>query len=313
MLRELCSDPSFGVELFLNYDCDIQRSNVFGVLLALLMQLAAPRIPSPRGSYRLTEYEMDGVHGHLGSGGPLSPQTATVAPITSDVPVAKTPQPHHSPSSSSPSSVSSSIFGESAKSHHHGAFHLRRAPQRAPLRPARFTADSGAAATAAATETLATDAAGVTRPAGLSNVNRLALAAILRIIASLASRCDNMRRNKREQQPQVEKPQLDKESAAAYFLRIQEAQSLAQRRKNKAVLSLGAAAFNANTKEAIARLEGLGLLPTPATPKSVALFLKETRGLDLRTVGLYLSANKPWNTEVCRRSAVSRSSRNPPR
>ncbi|KAL8437169.1 hypothetical protein ACSSS7_001148 [Eimeria intestinalis] len=303
MLRDLCSEDAFGIELLLNFDCDIRRSNVFGVLLTLLMQLAAPRIPALRGSYRVAECGVEGPHGVLSSAVSTSVHKRAAAPPTaSEFAVAKTAQQQNTPSGSSISPASNSQSGEGNKAHHHGAFHLRRVPQRPPARTARSAADGSTAALAGpAPESLATDAAGVTRPAGLSTVNRLALAAILRLIASLASSCEDLKRSngsKREYQQQLEEKQLETESAASYFLRIQDSQSVGQRRRNKALLALGAAAFNASTKEAILQLEGLGLLPAPATPKSVALFLKDTRGLDLRTVGLYLSANKPWNTQV---------------
>ncbi|CDJ27700.1 sec7 domain-containing protein, putative [Eimeria mitis] len=306
MLRELCSDASFGFELMLNYDSDIRRSNVFGVLVTLLLQLAAPRVPSLRGAYRFAECDIEGGQGHPWlSGTSLSHAAVGVAATASEASTAKTPTQQQSPSGSSPSSVSTTAAAESSKSHHHGAFHLRRAPPRSPLKASRSSADANAAV---AMENWATDAAGVTRPAGLSNVNRLALAAVLRLISSLASLCDSMKHTSTVEQQQrqeakelhIDKPQFDRESAAAYFLRVQEMQPISQRRKHKALLSYGATVFNSNTKEAISQLEGLGLLPTPATPRSTALFLKETGGLDLRAVGLYLSANKPWNAQVLR-------------
>lgn len=304
MLRELCSDASFGFELVLNYDSDIRRSNVFGVLVTLLLQLAAPRVPSLRGAYRFAEYDNEGGGGLMGaSGTPLSHATLGQVATGPESSASKTPTHQLSPSGSSPSSVSAMAVAESNKSHHHGAFHLRRAPTRSPLKASRSAADTNVAAS---TENLATDAAGVTRPAGLSNVNRLALAGVLRLISSLASLCDNVKhRSVPEQQQEeakefhIDTAQLNSESAAAYFLRVQEMLPLSQRRKHKALLSYGAAVFNSNTKEAISQLEGLGLLPTPATPRSTALFLKETGGLDLRAVGLYLSSNKPWNAQVC--------------
>lgn len=303
MLRELCSDASFGFELMLNYDGDIRRSNVFGVLVTLLLQLAAPRVPSLRGAYRLAECDVGGGQGILGlSGIPLSQAAVGPAATASEAYTARTPTQQQSPSGYSPSSVSTTTAAESNKSHHHGAFHLRRAPTRSPLKASRSSADTN---TAAATENLVTDAAGVMRPAGLSNVNRLALAAVLRLISSLASLCDSMQHSSIPEQEEEEgkdfhldKAQLDRESAAAYFLRVQDMQLLSKRRKHKALLSYGASIFNSNSKEAISQLEGLGLLPTPATPRSTALFLKETGGLDLRAVGLYLSANKPWNAQV---------------
>ncbi|CDJ49832.1 sec7 domain-containing protein, putative [Eimeria brunetti] len=304
MVRELCSDASFGFELMLNYDSDIRRSNLFGVLVTLLLQLAAPRVPSLRAAYRFSECELEGGQGTLGgSGTPLS-HAAVGQATASEASVAKTPTQQQSPSWSSPSSVSTTAAVDSSKSHHHSAFHIRRAPPRSPLKASRSSADTNVAV---ATENLATDAAGVTRPAGLSNVNRLALAAVLRLISSLASLCDSMKHSSRPEKPQqqekefhMDKAQLDSESAAAYFLRVQAMQSLSQRRKHKALLSYGAAVFNSNSKEAIPQLEGLGLLPTPATPRSTALFLKETGGLDLRAVGLYLSSSKPWNAQVLR-------------
>lgn len=304
MLRELCSEDAFGFELLLNYDCDIRRSNVFGVLLALLTQLAAPRIPGLRGSYRLTDCEIEGKQGQLSGGARLSLQLRAAAPpAMSDASSAKSTQQQQSPPGTSLSPAGSKPFAESNKPHHHGAFHLRKAPQKTALRASRSTTDTSAAAVPSTPpETIATDAAGVARPAGLSTVNRLALAAILRLISALATRCDSLRRRdngEQLQQQQVEKADLEIASAAAYFLRIQERLPLTQRRKNKVLLSLGATAFNANAKDAAAHLEGLGLVTTPATPRSVALFLKETKGLDLRTVGLYLSANKPWNAQVC--------------
>ncbi|CDI75740.1 sec7 domain-containing protein, putative [Eimeria praecox] len=305
MLRELCSDASFGVELMLNYDSDIRHSNVFGVLVTLLLQLTAPRVPCLRGAYRFAGCDLEGGQGLLGVMGiPLSHAASGPAGTASEASAAKTPTQQQSPSGSSPSSVSTAAAAEGSKSHHHSAFHLRRAPPRSPLKASRSSADANAAVAA---ENISTDAAGVTRPAGLSNVNRLALAAVLRLISSLASLCDSMKhRSAPEQQQQeekeyhIDKAQLDRESAAAYFLRTQDMQLLSQRRKRKALLSYGAAVFNSNTKEAIPQLEALGLLPTPATPRSTALFLKETGGLDLRSVGLYLSSNKPWNTQVLR-------------
>lgn len=58
-------------------------------------------------------------------------------------------------------------------------------------------------------------------------------------------------------------------------------------------------AFNENPKTFITRLQELRLLPTPtATPRSVAAFLRETRGLDLVKVGEYLAQNKEWNKQV---------------
>lgn len=303
MLRELCCEDSFGLELLLNYDCDIRRSNAFGVLLVCLMQLAAPRIPALRGSYRPLDLGMDGVQASLSCASvPFTPVKGTIM-IASDALAAKSTPQQNSPTGSVISPISSQL-ADNGKQHHHSAFHLRRAPQRAPLRAARSSADgSTAAVSAGAAETLATDAVGVSRPAGLSTANRLALAAIIRLIASLASRCEKLKRSysrPRKQQQAVDPPQLNTESAAAYCLRIQKAQSLAQRRKNKTNLALGAGAFNANSKDAVPQLEALGLISNPASPKSLALFLKETKGLDLRTVGLYLSANKPWNMQVRR-------------
>ncbi|KAL8447904.1 hypothetical protein Emed_004199 [Eimeria media] len=306
MLRDLCSEDAFGIELLLNFDCDIRRSSVFGVLLTLLMQLAAPRVPALRGSYRAAECGGEGPYGVLSTTVSPSVHKRAAAPATaSELGAAKPAQQQNTPSGSSLSPASNSQSGEGNKAHHHGAFHLRRAPQRPPARTARSGAEGSTAALAGpAPENLATDAAGVTRPAGLSTVNRLALAAILRLISSLATSCEKLKcsdGSRQEYQQHIEeKPQLENESAAAYFLRIQDSQSVGQRRRNKALLARGAAAFNANTKDGILQLEELNLLPTPATPKSVALFLKETRGLDLRTVGLYLSANKPWNTQVLR-------------
>ncbi|KAL8453879.1 hypothetical protein Emag_001687 [Eimeria magna] len=306
MLRDLCSEDAFGIELLLNFDCDIRRSNVFGVLLTLLMQLAAPRVPALRGSYRVAECGVEGPYGALNTiVSPSVHRRAGAPPTASELAAVKPAQQQYTPAGSSLSPASNSQPGEGNKAHHHGAFHLRRAPQRPPARTARSGAEGSTAALAGPTpENLATDAAGVTRPAGLSTVNRLALAAILRLISSLATSCEKAKCSdgSKQEYPQhiEEKAQLETESAAAFFLRIQDSQSVGQRRRNKALLARGAAAFNANTKDAILQLEELGLLPTPATPKSVALFLKETRGLDLRTVGLYLSANKPWNTQVRR-------------
>ncbi|KAL8271258.1 hypothetical protein Esti_004824 [Eimeria stiedai] len=305
MLRDLCAEDAFGIELLLNFDCDIRHSSVFGVLLTLLMQLAVPRIPALRGSYRPAECGVEGPQRVLSSTvSPSLHRRAAALPTASEVAAAKSAQQQNIPAGSSLSPANSSQSGEGSKAHHHGAFHLRRATQRPPARTARSAAEGSTAALAGpAPENLATDAAGVTRPAGLSTINRLALAAILRLISSLASSCENLKRSdgsKQECQQQIEKAHLETESAASYFLRIQDSQSVGQRRRNKALLARGAAAFNVNTKEAILQLEELGLLPTPATPKSVALFLKETRGLDLRTVGIYLSANKPWNTQVLR-------------
>ncbi|OEH73704.1 SEC7 domain-containing protein [Cyclospora cayetanensis] len=319
MLRELCSDASFGFELLLNYDGDIRRSNVLGVLLALLMQLGAPRIPPLRGVYRFADCDCESaaaVVSGQGAGGSvpaiplslLSPAGTACTTTGTDAALAKGAPQILSPAGTTAAAAlaaSAAAADAHSKPHHHGAFHLRKAPSKSPLRASRSAADSGSIH-AAATESLAVDAAGITRPAGLSNVNRLALAALLRLIAALVARCDSLKRDTSSREQQQQQPQeakddrahLDSESAAAYFLRIQDTLSIAERRKNKALLAHGAALFNANVKEALLQLESLGLLPKPATPRSLALFLKETRGLDLRTVGLYLSTNKPWNTQV---------------
>ncbi|KAL8434250.1 hypothetical protein Efla_002015 [Eimeria flavescens] len=307
MLRELCSEDSFGLELLLNFDCDIRRSNIFGVLLTLLMQLAAPRIPALRGTYRFADCGTEGSHALLSDAAFHSPRIRTAAPPSAtDLEAANSSQQQQTPPATTPSPVNSNQSAEASRPHHLSAFHLRRAPQKGPPKTVRSTGDgSSTTFVGPSPENLATDAAGVTRPAGLSTVNRLALAAILRLISSLANSLDSMKRSggSRQQgqlQEEEQKAQLDAESAASYFLRIQHRQSVAQRRRNKALLARGAAAFNTNSKDAIQHLEELGLVPTPATPRSVALFLKETKGLDLRSVGIYLSANKPWNAQVLR-------------
>ncbi|PHJ23952.1 sec7 domain-containing protein [Cystoisospora suis] len=93
--------------------------------------------------------------------------------------------------------------------------------------------------------------------------------------------------------------QSGKYSAVKAFGMVQQLSRLSERRERKRRLALGLMAFNENPKTFIPRLQELRLLPTPtATPRSVAAFLRETRGLDLVKVGEYLAQNKEWNKQV---------------
>ncbi|RQX75805.1 Sec7 domain-containing protein, partial [Toxoplasma gondii CAST] len=89
-----------------------------------------------------------------------------------------------------------------------------------------------------------------------------------------------------------------KASAATAFAIVQPFSRLCERRERKRRLEAAAAIFNANPKHFIPHLEELELLPSPATPRAVAAFLRDTRGLDLVKVGEYLAQNKEWNKQV---------------
>ncbi|KEP63695.1 UNVERIFIED_CONTAM: Sec7 domain-containing protein [Hammondia hammondi] len=89
-----------------------------------------------------------------------------------------------------------------------------------------------------------------------------------------------------------------KASAATAFALVQPFSRLCERRERKRRLEAAAAIFNGNPKHFIPHLEELELLPSPATPRAVAAFLRDTRGLDLVKVGEYLAQNKEWNKQV---------------
>nr|CEL67418.1 TPA: GK24228, related [Neospora caninum Liverpool] len=89
-----------------------------------------------------------------------------------------------------------------------------------------------------------------------------------------------------------------KTSAATAFALVQPLSRLRERRERKRRIEAAAALFNANPKTFIPHLEDLELLPSPATPRAVAAFLRDTRGLDLVKVGEYLAQNKDWNKQV---------------
>ena len=88
--------------------------------------------------------------------------------------------------------------------------------------------------------------------------------------------------------------QVSHDHAAAAILR--------QRKQLKKRLALAAAKFNSDVKGFIPYAQDLGLLPAPATPASVAKFLRDTPGLDRAAVGLYISepedAKHAFNTAV---------------
>jgi len=109
----------------------------------------------------------------------------------------------------------------------------------------------------------------------------------LSIFHSIAIRCESHGPRFRP-----DAPSLSDSSAGAHDSDLQ------RRKEQKRALALAARTFNKEPSKSMAALQGLGLVQNPATPESMAEFMKHTPGLDLRTVGEYLSKRGDWNSEV---------------
>ena len=75
-------------------------------------------------------------------------------------------------------------------------------------------------------------------------------------------------------------------------------QALRREKQRKRVLNQAVEKFNGSAAEGLAFLQSQGLLPTPLDARSVAVFLRETPGLNKGVVGEYVSGRKPFNQAV---------------
>lgn len=312
IIADLCEDERFPLELFLNYDCCLQRSNLFEALLLVLLQLAAPFHPKARGAYRKPDFVRSDVSpSPLALADSLAPKRR---PSLSDA-------ASLSSQTAPPTGPSSAGVTLESKASSTRALHLRRGGRTGHLKSVRGAGASGAGGAVcggpgAVSQGLAppaewtTDAAGVLRPCGLNAVNKAALRALIKVVAALSARCSQREGGRRSQRRESlcaplgealrsEEAALDGEaSVLSRLLAAEEGLDFEARKHNKATVASGVAAFNASPKNALPHLEALQLLPSPASARSVAQFLKEAQCLDLRAVGLYLSGSDAWSAEV---------------
>lgn len=219
-LLEFCREPMLMADLYLNYDCDMNCTNLFETICATLSKLAYP------------EHNQDAIH------------------------------------------ASSSGNGEAD---------FAEAPGPKPQ---------------------------------LNILNRLALEGILAVIDSIARRCrpsskfafsssDNIDPTNHSDPLSLPSPPTSGNSAfigSTLYIRSDDQNEsfdldyynehvLRERKIQKRRLAKAAAEFNERSrdKEWIHEVERVGVLPTPATPSSVALFLYSTPKLDKTKIGLYLS------------------------
>lgn len=71
-----------------------------------------------------------------------------------------------------------------------------------------------------------------------------------------------------------------------------------QQYQQKKKLELAAQHFNEEGKHCFKFLQGIKVLPDPLTTEAVALFLKNTVGLDKTMIGNYLGSEKKFNQSV---------------
>eukprot|EP00397_Hematodinium_sp_SG-2012_P000227 GEMP01000227.1.p1 GENE.GEMP01000227.1~~GEMP01000227.1.p1 ORF type:complete len:2191 (-),score=454.71 GEMP01000227.1:1562-8134(-) len=113
-----------------------------------------------------------------------------------------------------------------------------------------------------------------------TSLHKLALNGFLSITKAIALRCDL--------RPRHSHASFDEAGS----------EPLKQRKERKKRVLLSAQLFNSDPFKCTTRLQNLGMLQTPLTAEAMAKFLKNTHGLDLRSVGEYLSKRKDFNGEV---------------
>ena len=75
-------------------------------------------------------------------------------------------------------------------------------------------------------------------------------------------------------------------------------QGLRREKQRKRILNQAVEKFNESAAEGLAFMQAQGLLPNPLDARSVAVFLRETPGLNKGVVGEYVSGRKPFNQSV---------------
>jgi len=115
-----------------------------------------------------------------------------------------------------------------------------------------------------------------------TSLNRLALNGLTSILHAISLRCDIKTRHS------IQHHRGDPGSE----------ESLKQKKELKKRVLLAAKLFNSDPSKCTNQLQNLGMLPTPFSAESMAKFLKNTTGLDLRLVGEYLGKRKEFNGEV---------------
>lgn len=124
--------------------------------------------------------------------------------------------------------------------------------------------------------------------AGFSPLHRLALSGLVSILHSIALRCEGHRHYTGE----GDMPSGQAESTSDAATELQ------RKKEQKRRLTLAARTFNGEPSKSMSALQSLGFVVNPATPESMAEFLRRTPGLDPRVVGEYLSKRGDWNTQV---------------
>lgn len=123
---------------------------------------------------------------------------------------------------------------------------------------------------------------------GFSPLHRLAMSGLVSILHSMSLRCEGHGHFCETGAAAVE----DVSSSMSVEPELQ------RKREQKRRLTLAARAFNSEPFKSMPGLQSLGLVSSPATPESMAEFLRHTPGLDLRHVGEYLSKRHDFNGQV---------------
>jgi brefeldin A-resistance guanine nucleotide exchange factor 1 len=122
----------------------------------------------------------------------------------------------------------------------------------------------------------------------LSNLNTLALEAILAVLRSISKRfCDSSVENIRlEVEDEMRQKHLENEMEADNSWKL------------KKILDMAAQRFNAEGPKSFKFLQSLKLVSDPLEPTSLARFLKETPNLDHYLIGAYLGMPHDFNKQV---------------
>jgi len=132
---------------------------------------------------------------------------------------------------------------------------------------------------------------------GFNSLHRLALSGLLSILHSIALRCEG-HGVFRGDGAALPGSGSDAKLVGTQLPATAAETELQRKKEQKRRLTIAARKFNAEPFKCMSALQSLGLVSNPATPESMAEFLRYTPALDLRNVGEYLSKRHDFNGEV---------------
>ncbi|KAL9187625.1 hypothetical protein ACHAXT_006003 [Thalassiosira profunda] len=277
-LLEFCREPSLMADLYLNYDCDLSATNLFETICATLAKVANPEDDRASQSDEVADSEGEpDVDSSFDIDAPKPPRLNILNRLALEGVLA--------------------VIDGIARRCRASSNYKEALPSDIPLNERDDSVlpsppDSGNSAFLGNTLYITNDGSGSTHDsAEYDFCNR-----------SLSSAVSDLNRRAAPERCDSDMSELDIDwlSKARHHTSL----ALRERKLRKRRMAKAVSEFNERSRdrEWIEEAERLGVLPTPATPASVASFLYSGAGLDKSKIGLYLSKGPkdkyPFHNEV---------------